>query len=485
MTFQEWWAMYKGERPWHQPHLANAAFDAGMLHAAEVARDKSEAGRAFPAPVPPPQTEEVLDPEDWTCSECGHVRSAERSLMLAEPPGRWLCETELRPDSYCPCDCARVSRPAPTAPAVPPGEGREDPAYAMAAAMLTWPKVPSVDHLLDETPSPVEPPQPSEWPPMREDGAPETCLRPGCKRLTCESDVGSDHIPMWCRQCFNNPALSDDDFAADERAWRLHCGVVAPQSSGGARDWRVGRKIGRTLYIGETLIGLMDSEVVAAEIVQTMNERPCPSDGSAFPKGDVAGSTPAGGTAAMLGRELGLLNALCCRHREPGSGVGCMAVATGLSNGEWTCDVHRAPPASPRAEPPGGPLTIREAQRNQPWTVPYGQGVEEARERGLMPHVLASHCVLHVAKTAGKLAAVFEALDHESQYEGEGMRRQTRRLSADQLETVTNMSADLFTEALRFANLYGFDLEAALLRRRDEKNGTGYRASRAAPKETT
>jgi len=103
-------------------------------------------------------------------------------------------------------------------------------------------------------------------------------------------------------------------------------------------------------------------------------------------------------------------------------------------------------------------ITIRESQTNQPWTVPYSREVRDAAKHGL-PHILASHTALHAAKTVGKLAAVFEALDHTD-----------IPITDEQLQVVKDMSADLMSEALRFANLYNFDLATELLRRQEEKN---------------
>jgi hypothetical protein len=77
-----------------------------------------------------------------------------------------------------------------------------------------------------------------------------------------------------------------------------------------------------------------------------------------------------------------------------------------------------------------------------------------------LPHVRASHTVLHVAKSVGKLAAVFEGLDHCD-----------RTISAAEEAVVEAMAADLVTAALRFANLYCFDLARALAARVEEKNG--------------
>lgn len=112
-------------------------------------------------------------------------------------------------------------------------------------------------------------------------------------------------------------------------------------------------------------------------------------------------------------------------------------------------------------------LTIRHAQRHQPWTVPYAAGIDVA-SRELVPHILASHTTLHAMKSVGKLATVFEALDHSRDVGVEGT---SERMTAAQLETVKAMSADLMTAALRFANLYSFDLASVLVERIREKNG--------------
>ena len=114
--------------------------------------------------------------------------------------------------------------------------------------------------------------------------------------------------------------------------------------------------------------------------------------------------------------------------------------------------------------PETAPLSFEQAQRNQPWTVPYSSGVLAAITREHVPHLLASHTVLHAAKTVGKLATVFEALDHTDV-----------RITAEQRETVRAMAADLATAAIRFANLYGLSLAAALEERVKEKNGVGIR----------
>ena len=112
-------------------------------------------------------------------------------------------------------------------------------------------------------------------------------------------------------------------------------------------------------------------------------------------------------------------------------------------------------------------LTIRQAQINQPWTVPYAAGVQYAADSRAIPHILGTHAVLHGMKSLGKLAAVFEALDHGTVT--------LVGLPYWQKAVVADMSADLLTIALRLANLYGFDLADTLERRVLEKNGVSIR----------
>lgn len=124
------------------------------------------------------------------------------------------------------------------------------------------------------------------------------------------------------------------------------------------------------------------------------------------------------------------------------------------------CDAHEDKVAE-TAKPKPPPLTFHEAQYGQPWTVPYSPKMIEAS--GLMPHVYGTHTVLHAAKSVGKLAVVFEALDH-GQPMGEAY-----------VQLVRDMAADLVTAALRLANLYHFVLADELERRVAEKNGTPIR----------
>ena len=114
-------------------------------------------------------------------------------------------------------------------------------------------------------------------------------------------------------------------------------------------------------------------------------------------------------------------------------------------------------------------MHIRHAQKHQPWTVPYSGSVQRARRTGV-DHIFGSHTVLHATKTVGKLASVFESLDHTDE-----------PITADQEAVVRDMAADLMTAAMRLANLYGFDLETELVRRVTEKNGTGFNPAEANP----
>ena len=102
-------------------------------------------------------------------------------------------------------------------------------------------------------------------------------------------------------------------------------------------------------------------------------------------------------------------------------------------------------------------LTIHHAQVNQPWTVEHSNKFNTSVL--MMAHLPATHNILHAAKTVGKLAAVFEELDHTG-----------KPITLMQQETIKDMAADLVSEALRLANLYGFDLATELVRRVEEKN---------------
>ena len=109
-------------------------------------------------------------------------------------------------------------------------------------------------------------------------------------------------------------------------------------------------------------------------------------------------------------------------------------------------------------------LTIRRAQLKQPWEVPYGARIAEEEDETEQRDLLSRHVVLHVMKSAGKLASVFEKADHDNDH----------LLNAKGLDVVKAMAADLVTAALRLANLYGFDMQGELEKRVEEKNGKGF-----------
>ena len=111
-------------------------------------------------------------------------------------------------------------------------------------------------------------------------------------------------------------------------------------------------------------------------------------------------------------------------------------------------------------------MTLRDMQLSQPWNVPYSKGFDLASTGRMLPHLHATHAVLHASKSIGKLAAVFEALDH----------RDFTMRTEEEAQTIQNMAADLVTVALRLANLYNFDIETVLCERVKEKNGIGFSA---------
>jgi hypothetical protein len=102
-------------------------------------------------------------------------------------------------------------------------------------------------------------------------------------------------------------------------------------------------------------------------------------------------------------------------------------------------------------------LTIALAQREQPWTVPYGKNKwwvtnDEGRLK---------HCLAHAQKSLGKIAAVIEKLDHEN----------SQWLSDAQCDAVGDMAADLVSVALQIGTVVSRSVAHALVRRVTEKNG--------------
>jgi len=106
-------------------------------------------------------------------------------------------------------------------------------------------------------------------------------------------------------------------------------------------------------------------------------------------------------------------------------------------------------------------VTLHHLQRTQPWTIPYSAALDGAvADNSGLGHLLGSHAMLHASKTLGQIAAVFEAMDHTGD-----------PISVEQLGTLRDKAADLVTAAMRFANLYHFDLARAVVERSEEKNG--------------
>jgi len=68
------------------------------------------------------------------------------------------------------------------------------------------------------------------------------------------------------------------------------------------------------------------------------------------------------------------------------------------------------------------------------------------------------HAILHAVKAAGKLASIIEAEGHGG--------REGEPTAADQ----PKYAADLVISAIRLADVCEFDLEAALLRRQEQRN---------------
>ena len=72
-----------------------------------------------------------------------------------------------------------------------------------------------------------------------------------------------------------------------------------------------------------------------------------------------------------------------------------------------------------------------------------------------------THAILHAVKAAGKLASILESEGHGG--------RENDPTAADQ----PKYAADLVISAIRLADVWGFDLEAALKKRQEQRNPTG------------
>ena len=79
--------------------------------------------------------------------------------------------------------------------------------------------------------------------------------------------------------------------------------------------WRVGRKLGRTLYKDDACVGMVDTPELAVEIVHSMNETwPCGMCGAAHPKG----LTHSQCVCRHLRCEAGTRRCLDCNEHVPG-----------------------------------------------------------------------------------------------------------------------------------------------------------------------
>lgn len=114
-----------------------------------------------------------------------------------------------------------------------------------------------------------------------------------------------------------------------------------------------------------------------------------------------------------------------------------------------------------------GELTIRRAQKDQPWKLPYSpRFTREASGYRAVPAI--NHATLHLVKASGKIAAILEEFDHDPRDSG------GRTLTDEQFARLADASADVLASVLRIANVASIDLESALRKRAREKNGAGY-----------
>jgi hypothetical protein len=106
--------------------------------------------------------------------------------------------------------------------------------------------------------------------------------------------------------------------------------------------------------------------------------------------------------------------------------------------------------------------TLRQLQAALPWSIEYSSGFVEARD--FVTHLDFQHALIHVAKAAGKLAAMCDDADHG---------RTEEELFSP--ASVSKLLADLVICALRMANTqphakYRIELQDAVVRRLEEKN---------------
>lgn len=105
-------------------------------------------------------------------------------------------------------------------------------------------------------------------------------------------------------------------------------------------------------------------------------------------------------------------------------------------------------------------VTLSHLVETQPWKLPYNPAFNQATrdDRGL-GHLMGTHMTLHLSKTVGQIATIFEALDHSG-----------KMVDGEQVKKLADLSADLVTGAMRYANLYNFNLAESVVCRSEDKN---------------
>ena len=68
--------------------------------------------------------------------------------------------------------------------------------------------------------------------------------------------------------------LTDGKYTCATSGFKSRCDAL--RGRGTLMAWRVGRKVGRTIYDGDTLIGVMDTPELAAVVVEAVNRRAAP-----------------------------------------------------------------------------------------------------------------------------------------------------------------------------------------------------------------
>lgn len=93
-------------------------------------------------------------------------------------------------------------------------------------------------------------------------------------KYTCSCGASFEIAPQmladtWAQQWHTMHARCRGEAAPTPRAEQPPSGGEQPASEPGV--WRVGRKLGRTIYRGDQIVGMADTPELAAEIVRAMN----------------------------------------------------------------------------------------------------------------------------------------------------------------------------------------------------------------------